>query len=380
MLNSNIETIIEYQPKYYAVNLLRTLSRILQSDATMLTTEVTPCADAYPRKFPTWRRAWYPFRAQWLRAKSEVRVRSNLNSNLNLKLHLNLNLNLFIILVCELLQLSIAVHEFCQISFKFLYNSIYVIRKFQYLNTNWSMQKVLSFYTFLALSFHANQSIQYLYHNLALKLILWKNKRQMQFKMKPESKEYLRRIERYEWEYPRPVVRNDRPLPVQEIQWASNKHFRFRNDAFDRADGTCKVEHSMKWRWRLCAWVQRESRWLWDYVKRHVSVSFLDRNCRLIFSREIFLSDFLFLWRRWTKVSTRWIFFHSIHGLHLFRRSTSLSRRGLARFSQPNENIVSFETVTWIPGVVRSRFKSHRFVIVVNSKFSNCYVYSSETC
>ena len=40
----------------------------------------------------------------------------------------------------------------------------------------------------------------------------------MQFKMKPESKEYLRRIERYEWEYPRPVVRNDRPLPVQEIQ------------------------------------------------------------------------------------------------------------------------------------------------------------------
>lgn len=98
---------------------------------------------------------------------------------------------------------------------------------------------------------------------------------------------------------------------AQEIQWASNKHFRFRNDAFGRADGTCRVEHSVKRRWRLLYPVQRGSRWLWDYVKRHVSVSFLDRNCSTFnsFSRNI-RQAFLYLVVLFSN-RTPWIFFFS---------------------------------------------------------------------
>ena len=195
----------------------------------------------------------------------------------------------------------------------------------------------------------------------------------MQFEVKPKSQKYLRGIERYKREYPCPVVRNGKPLPAQEIQWASNKHFRFCNDAFERADGACKVEHSMKWRWWLCARIQRESRQLWDYVKRHVSVSFLNRNCLPFNSFSPNISPALWFTILTTSTNSEK---HVEYFFITFTIRTSFDVRSVHSAgpvsSQPNENariLFSLETTTWIPRVVRSRFN-------MNQKFRNGQIYS----
>jgi len=66
---------------------------------------------------------------------------------------------------------------------------------------------------------------------------------------------------------------------VWEIQWVSNKRFRFRNDVHIR-----RIDMHTKSSIRrngTSSFVRRTKRssLSWDYIKRHVPISFLDRNC-----------------------------------------------------------------------------------------------------
>lgn len=133
----------------------------------------------------------------------------------------------------------------------------------------------------------------------------------------------------------------------------------------------------MKWRWRLCAPVQRESRQLWDYVKRHVSVSFLNRNCLPFNSFSPNISPALWFTILTTSTNREK---HVEYFFITFTISTSFGvwpvhSAGLVS-SQPNENariLFSFEATVWIPRVVRTRFS-------VNPKFRNGQIYFCETC
>lgn len=142
------------------------------------------------------------------------------------------------------------------------------------------------------------------------------------------------------------VTRSARLLPVQEIQWASNKHFRFRNDAFEEADGACKVMHSTGWRWLLCA----------PDTKRAPPLVRLRKATRVclpffsiltarpsILSRQIFrpLSSLLHPHKSNEQEESRvGIFFHVVHEVQ-------------SPISTPTTNGISFffrNSPVWIPG------------------------------
>lgn len=144
------------------------------------------------------------------------------------------------------------------------------------------------------------------------------------------------------------VTRSARLLPVQEIQWASNKHFRFRNDAFEEADGACKVVHSTGWRWLLCARIQREPRRLWDYVKRHVSLfSILTARPSNSFSPNI--SPFILP----TKKEERARIFSCTTSNRQFRLRSSPTTNGISLFLRNSPRVNSWNAV-------KTRFKEPR--------------------